>query len=208
MVVLNNGFRSRSVSHSFKTIVFHGGRNGADAHSICERCLWISYIYCPQASSGWFTLGHEDHQGTWNAWASPRLLMLGDFLSLFQSESRRMWYTISLPTIYGENHHCHTKYSGGIPVALDKKIKRSCQSPAWIQGTRAFWLQGLIWTCEAFYGWYVACQSGDCPYFLVASRVPQGVRVHSQSLCSDSAVGLRPMQEGKSLHVRKCGRRR
>lgn len=128
--------------------------------------------YCPQASSGWFTLSHKDHQGTWNAWASPRLLMLGDFLSLFQSESRRMWYTISLPTIYGENHHCHTKYSGGIPVALDKKIKRSCQSPAWIQGTRTFWLQDLIWTCEAFYGWYVTCQSGDCPYFLVASRVP------------------------------------
>lgn len=97
------------------------------------------------------------------------------WLSLFQSESRRMWYTISLPTIYGENHHCHTKYSGGIPVALDKKIKRSCLSPAWIQGTRAFWLQGLIWTCEAFYGWYVTCQSGDCSYFLVASKsAPRG----------------------------------
>lgn len=131
--------------------------------------------------------------------------MLGDFLSLFQSESRRMWYTISLPTVYGENHHCHTKYSGGIPIALDKKIKRSCQSPARIQGTRAFWLQGLIWTCEAFYGWYVICQSGDCSSWWQV-ECPKGSKF-IQSLCWDSAVGLRPMQEGKSLHVRQCGRK-
>lgn len=141
--------------------------------------------------------------------------MLGDFLSLFQSESRRMWYTISLPTIYGENHHCHTKYSGGIPVALDKKIKRSCQSPARIQGTRAFRLQGLIWTCEAFYRWYVTCQSGDCSSWWQA-ECPKGSkfipRASVQILLSDwdpCRKGSHSMldnvaEDGRKLAVRPC----
>lgn len=105
-----------------------------------------------QASSGYFTWGHWYHQGTWKVWPLPgfwcQLALAGfPWLALLVcSQNGRIWYTIFLPTVYGENHHCHAKYLGGIPVVLDKKIKRRCQSLAWNQDV------GELFDFKAYFG--------------------------------------------------------